>query len=775
MDDLNQSPAENPSSNESDGESLVLQNYAERAYLTYAMSVVKARALPQVQDGQKPVQRRVLYTMLQLGLTATSKHVKSARVVGDVLGKLHPHGDSSVYDAMVRVAQDFTLRYPLIDGQGNFGSRDGDGAAAMRYTEVRLTRIAMLLLSEIGRGTVDFIPNYDGQFSEPSLLPARLPFVLMNGAKGPAVGYRPEIPPHNLRETATAAVAVIKNPDITIAELLAIMPGPDFPGGGQIISSSSALFEAYSTGRGSIRMRARWRREEQARGQYRIIVSELPSGVSAASVLSEIEAASNPQIKTGKKELSQDQKNTKALMLGVLETAKDDSFKDEPVRLVLEPKSSKIDEHELMAALMVHTGLESSVPINLVMIGLDGAPNLKGLVAILKEWTTSRITVVERRTQFRLSEIFARLHILDGRLIVFVSIEAVIKVIRGSDEPKQELIEKFALSEIQAEDILDIRLRQLARLEGFRLEKEIDELRIEQAGLQRLLDDRNVLVGTVIAEIESDAKEYGDDRRTLIESAVPMVQSAPTALDEPITVIVSANGWVRARSGLNLDRAALSYKDGDREAHVIETRTTNSICFIDSLGRAYSIKASEAPTGRGDGTPLSALIEIQGGAKIVHAISGMPKDAFVFCSTEGYGFIAELDSLVAKKRAGKAFLTVADGESPMTPARVPADAAALAAAWVTCVSAGKDPRLLMFPLSELKLMSGGKGVVLMDLGDQSVLKSVFVSDGAAVTLTTEVKVEVMESEGLRKFKLHRARKGCQMPIKDPSMSVGVGK
>ena len=490
-----------------DGTALPLDRYAEQAYLAYAMSVVRSRALPQVEDGLKPVQRRILFAMNEMRLAATAKHVKSARVVGDVIGKYHPHGDSSVYDAMVRVAQDFSLRYPLVDGQGNFGSRDGDSAAAMRYTECRLTPIAELLLSEIDRGTVDFIPNYDGAFEEPQLLPARLPFVLLNGASGIAVGMATEIPPHNLREVAEATCHLIRHPEATLDDVLAMLPGPDFPGGGQLISTPQTIREAYATGRGSLRLRARWKIEELARGQWRAIVEELPHGVSAAQVLSEIETLTNPQPRAGKKEVSQEQKNLRQLVLGALDTVRDESSDKAPVRIVLEPKSSRQNRDEFMAVLLAHTSLETSASVNMTMIGRDGRPQQKNLVQILREWIDFRYVTVERRTRHRLDEVDRRIHILEGRMIAFLHIEEVIRVIRESDEPKPALIAAFGLSDVQAEDILEIRLRQLARLEGFKIEKELAELKDERAGLQHLLDSRAAMTKLILKEIQDDAKK----------------------------------------------------------------------------------------------------------------------------------------------------------------------------------------------------------------------------------------------------------------------------
>src|SRR6202789_3466563 len=439
------------------GDSLTLGNYAERAYLDYAVSVVKGRALPDVCDGQNPVQRRILFAMNDMGLANTAKPVKSARVVGDVLGKYHPHGDQSAYDALVRLAQAFSMRYPLIDGQGNFGSRDGDGAAAMRYTEARLTPIAKLLLDEINQGTVDFMPNYDGSFEEPKTLPARLPFVLLNGASGIAVGLATEIPSHNLREVAAAAVAMIRNEKIQHAELMQHIAGPDFPGGGQIISSEAEISAAYESGRGTLKVRARWKIEDLARGQWQLVITELPPNTAAQKVLEEIEEQTNPKIKLGKKTLTPEQLQTKQTMLALLDAVRDESGKDAPVRLVFEPKSSRIDQTEFVNILLAHTSLQSNASLNLVMVGADGRPRQKGISEILQEWIGFRFATVTRRTRYRLSKVDDRIHILEGRMIVFLNIDEVIRIIRESDEPKVALMAAFGLSDRQAEDILEIR------------------------------------------------------------------------------------------------------------------------------------------------------------------------------------------------------------------------------------------------------------------------------------------------------------------------------
>ncbi|ATE59398.1 DNA topoisomerase IV subunit A [Thauera sinica] len=738
---------------------LPLDRYAERAYLAYAMSVVKSRALPQVEDGLKPVQRRILYAMSEMRLSPVSKHVKSARVVGDVIGKYHPHGDTSVYDAMVRVAQDFSLRYPLVDGQGNFGSRDGDSAAAMRYTECRLTPIAELLLSEIDRGTVDFLPNYDGAFEEPQLLPARLPFVLLNGASGIAVGMATEIPPHNLREVAEAVCHLIRHPDATLADILPMLPGPDFPGGGQLISSPEAIRDAYASGRGSLRMRARWRIEELARGQWRVIVEELPHGVSTAQVLSEIETLTNPQPRAGKKEVSQEQKNLKQLMLGVLDTVRDESSDKAPVRIVLEPKSSRQGRDEFMAVLLAHTSLETSVSVNMTMIGRDGRPQQKNLVQILREWIDFRYVTVERRTRHRLDEVDRRIHILEGRMIAFLHIEEVIRVIRESDEPKPALIAAFGLTDVQAEDILEIRLRQLARLEGFRIEKELAELKAERDGLQHVLDNRPAMTKLILKEIGEDMKKYGDDRRTLVEAVAAVAPAEISVPDEPATVIVSKNGWVRSRQGHGIDPAAIGYKAGDFGFAVIETRTTWPLVVIDTNGRAYTVKVSDLPGGRGDGVPMATLVEFQDGGKLAQVVADAPEATYLFANSGGYGFQCSLADATSRQRAGKAFMSLEKGEKVLAPARVQGN-------WVAAAS--ENGRLLVFPLPEMKTQSGGRGVIVMALDEGEALAAVAApADDAMLAIegtgrggrAVTIDLKPAQRETLRH---RRARKGAPL-------------
>lgn len=705
-----------------DGEALTLSTFAERAYLDYAISVVKGRALPDVCDGQKPVQRRILYAMNELGLNSTAKPRKSAAVVGDVLGKLHPHGDQSVYDALVRMAQDFSLRYPLIDGQGNFGSRDGDGAAAMRYTEARLTPIAKLLMDEIGMGMVDFQPNYDGSTEEPKLLPARLPMVLLNGASGIAVGLATEIPSHNLAEVAKAAVAMIRDPKMTHAELMAIIPGPDFPGGGQIITPPSQIADMYASGRGSMKVRARWKIEELARGQWQAVVTELPPGTSSQKVLEEIEELTNPKIKLGKKALSPDQVALKALILNSLDTIRDESGRAAPVRLVFEPKSKNQDQTEFMLMLLAHTSLESSTSINLVMIGGDGRPRQKGLGDILREWIDFRFETVTRRTSYKLGKVKDRIHILEGREAILLNIDKVIQIIRNSDEPKTALIEAFKLSERQADDILEIRLRQLARLETIKIQQELAELRKEEKSLQDLLDNPGSMKRAIIREIEADAKQFGDARRTLIEEAQKAV-AEQKVVDEPVTVIISEKGWVRARTGIGHDAAQFTFKAGDTLHGAFECRTVDTLLGFGNNGKIYSVPVSALPNARGDGVPITTLCDLSGGTpgnavRILHYFAGNGATNLLLASSAGYGFIAKAGDMSSRLKGGKAFITLDDGDVPLAPKVIPEAASALA-----CLTEGA--RLLVFGLDEMKtLTKGGTGVKLIDLDAKDKLLAV---------------------------------------------------
>jgi topoisomerase-4 subunit A len=747
--------------NEDDRDSLTLAVYAERAYLDYAISVVKGRALPDVADGQKPVQRRILFSMSEMGLRSDAKPVKSARVVGDVLGKFHPHGDQSAYDALVRLAQSFSLRYPLIDGQGNFGSRDGDGAAAMRYTEARLTKIAGLLLSEIDEGTVDFAPNYDGSFQEPKLLPARLPFVLLNGASGIAVGMATEIPSHNLREVASAAIALMKSPKMSTTDLLEIMPGPDFPGGGQIISPANEIAQIYEGGRGSLKVRARWSVEELARGQWQIVVNELPPSTSSQKVLQEIEEITNPKVKIGKKTLTTDQNNLKSTILAVLDGVRDESSKDAAVRLVFEPKSKNVEVNEFVNLLLAHTSLESNAPINLVMIGTDGRPRQKGLKEIISEWIGFRVQTVTRRTEYRLGKVKDRMHILEGRLTVLLNIDKVIKIIRNSDEPKADLILAFKLTERQAEDILDIRLRQLARLEGIKIEQELKELKTERDDLEGLLQNDSNLRKRIIKEIESDMKDFGDDRRTIIQEDKRAVAETKV-VDEPVTVIVSQKGWVRVRQGHEHDPSQFSFKAGDGMYGTFECRTVDLMQGFGSDGRVYTVPVSELPGARGDGSPLTSFVNLAAGSQMVAYYAGHADDLVLISTRAGNGFLANVSDMMTRNKAGKAFVGV-DAKFPSGDAPLGAAKVSVGMKQVACLS--ESAKLLVFPLDELKrLPAGGKGVILMGLDGKETLASAIAVGAEGATYSgagragkpTELN---LDAKTLKTFVGNRARKG----------------
>ncbi len=712
-------------------------DYAARRYLEYAMSVVTGRALPSAADGQKPVQRRILYAMHRMGLYKSPRHVKSARVVGDVIGKYHPHGDSSVYDAMVRMAQDWSLRYPIVDGQGNFGSRDGDNAAAMRYTEARLTPIAELLLAELDEGTVDWKPNYDGANDEPAVLPARLPFCLLNGASGIAVGMATEIPAHNLREVANAAVNLIKDPNFSEDQVLALIPGPDYPGGAQIISTPEEIAATYRSGRGSLRVRAKWKIENLARGQWKLVITELPPGVSTATVLSEIEACSNPvaKEKAGKKVFTPEQLNLKAAFLSAISESgvRDESGKEHAIRLVIEPASSRQDQDDLVRLLLAHTSLETNAPINLTVLGVTGTPRQASLYSMIAEWCRFRLSTVERRTRHRLTAAEKRIHILEGRLAVLLDIDKVIKVIRESDDPKVDLMAHFKLSEIQAEDILEIRLRQLARLEGIKIGEELAKLREEAAGLNKLLSSEEALRACVAAEIEADAKKYGDDRRTFIEADAKVTMSdakTVSIVDEPTTLIVSKHGWLRSRQGHNIDPTQLSFRSGDELLACLPCRTVDNLILLDTKGRAYSIPASDIPGGKGDGVPATSLADFQDGGKPCLAVAIKNDALYLVASSGGYGFRCQGADFLSRGKAGKAFMTLSEGEAPVVFAPAPLGE-------IACVT--KDGRALVFNIDEVRQLPKGRGLKLIDAapGKTALEEIIPVVDGAAGKLKGE--------------------------------------
>ncbi|HKA40687.1 MAG TPA: DNA topoisomerase IV subunit A [Burkholderiales bacterium] len=742
--------------------------FAERSYLTYAMSVVRGRAIPNVEDGQKPVQRRILYAMNELGLTAGVQHSKSARIVGEVLGKFHPHGDASTYEALVRMAQDFSLRYPLIDGQGNFGTQDGDPAAAYRYTEARLTPLAALLLSEIDQDTVDFIANYDGRLREPKLLPARLPMLLLNGASGVGVGMACELPPHNMREVAEAAVLMLEKPDTSAKQLMRTVKGPDFPGGGQIISSRAEIVEAYASGRGSLRARARWKIENLARGQWQVVVYELPPTTSVKRVMAEIESLTNPRPKEKSGKVSAAQTNLKQVVLGALEKVNDESDKENKLRLVFEPRSSRQDPEEFMRFMLTHTSLEENFPVNLVALGLDGRPVRKNIAQLVGEWVQFRVATVTRRLKYRLGQVEKRIHILEGRIVVLLNIDRVIKVIRNSDEPKPDLMKQFKLTEAQAEDILEIRLRQLARLEGIKIETELKELKSERRQLKGLLGSGAEMKKLVAEEIRADAKQYGDARRTQIEEADRAVFERQV-IDEPLTIIVSRNGWVRARTGHALDMGDVNYKTGDGPYAIFETRSIHSVGLIDSTGRAFSVEASELPGGRGDGQPLTSFIELAPGARLAHVVDAQPGRKYLVANSGGYGFIVKSEDLLTRVKAGKTFMTIEEGEEVIRPAPVP-DKPEMAVAF------SEKGRMLLFPADELKELARGRGITLMGLDDREKLVGVGFAGADSITVagrsrSGKERTVTVSGEDLKKHILHRARKGCLLPGKVSPIAI----
>lgn len=692
--------------------------HAAQAYLTYAMSVVTSRALPGLEDGMKPVQRRILYAMDGFA-RPDAAHKKSARVVGDVIGKYHPHGDSSVYEAMVRLAQPFTLRYPLIDGQGNFGSMDGDNAAAMRYTECRLTPFARhVLLSELNAGVVEFQPNYDGTQQEPALLPARLPVVLANGASGIAVGMACEIPPHNLREIGDATCKLLIDPRMPDDDVIDCFQGPDFPNGATLISSRESIVAAYKEGRGSFRMRANYEVEALARGQWQIVVTALPPGVSTGGVMSRIDDLANPKPKGDKKKISDDQARTKTLATSLIDSVRDESDARHPVRLVIEPKSRAVSQEDLLAFLFAYTDLECNASLNLTLLDTHRRPGQIGLPAVLRQWCDYRLGAVSRRLTQRIADIDERMHILDGRLAILLDIDRAIAIIRAADDPKADLMAGFGITERQAEDVLEIRLRQLAKLEAIKLQGERDALDAERTGLLKILGSDAALRTFVRDEVRADVERFGDERRTLINADAQATRTREVPqIDEAVTVIVSRGGFGRLRSGHDVDEAALTWKADDGPLAVLKCRTVWPVVLMDGDGRTYTIKPTDLPSGKGDGVPVSSLADLAG-KKLVAVLTGEPGSRFLVASDSGYGFVCAIEDMVSRQRAGKAFLNT-DGGTALAPVKLlPADR------WV--VAQGGD-RLLAFPLDEMKTLSGGKGVKIMTLpeGESLALLTLF--------------------------------------------------
>ncbi|MDX1635688.1 MAG: DNA topoisomerase IV subunit A [Marinobacter sp.] len=665
-------------------ERVALRDYTEKAYLDYSMYVILDRALPNVGDGLKPVQRRIIYAMSELGLKSTSKYKKSARTVGDVLGKFHPHGDSACYEAMVLMAQPFSYRYPLVDGQGNWGSPDDPKSfAAMRYTESRLAAFADVLLGELGQGTVDWVPNFDGTMDEPATLPARLPHVLLNGTTGIAVGMATDIPPHNVREVAAACIRLLDSPDASVSDLLEHIKGPDFPTEAEIITPRRELRQLYETGRGSLRMRARWVNES---GE--IVVTDLPHQVSGNRVLEQIAG------------------QMQAKKLPMVADLRDESDHENPTRLVIVPRSNRVDLDGLMAHLFASTDLEKTYRVNINVIGNDGRPAVKDLHTLLTEWLDYRRVTVTRRLQYRLDKVLARLHILEGLLIAYLNIDEVIEIIRNYDKPKPELMSRFGLSADQAEAILELKLRHLAKLEEMKIRGEQDELAAERDELQAILGSEDRLRELIKAELKADAETYGDDRRSPIveREEARAFSELDLVSNDPVTVVLSEKGWVRAAKGHDIDPQGLSYKAGDRFALAARGRNNQQAIFLDSTGRAYSMLAHTLPSARGQGEPLTGRINPPSGADFAGLLVGEPGDKVLLVTDGGYGFVTSLEEMISKNRNGKAVVNVPKGARIMTPTPIPRRDETL---YLAAIS--NEGRMLVFPLSELPELAKGKG------------------------------------------------------------------
>jgi topoisomerase-4 subunit A len=725
-------------------EQLPLKTFTEKAYLDYSMYVILDRALPHIGDGLKPVQRRIVYAMSELGLQATAKHKKSARTVGDVLGKFHPHGDSACYEAMVHMAQPFTYRYPLIDGQGNWGSPDDPKSfAAMRYTEARLAPYAEVLLAELGQGTVEWAPNFDGTLEEPVLLPARLPNVLLNGAAGIAVGMATDIPPHNLVEVAEAAVLLLDKPKSTLDELCAIIQGPDFPTGAEIITPREELLTAYRSGHGSVRMRACY---EVENGE--IVVTALPYQVSGAKVLEQIAA------------------QMVAKKLPMVEDLRDESDHENPTRLVIVPRSNRVDIKALMSHLFSSTDLERSARMNLNMIGLDGRPRVKDLRVILKEWLEFRTDTVRRRLEYRLDKVNRRLHLLEGLLIAYLNLDEVIRIIRTEDKPKQALIKRFDLTELQADYILDTRLRQLARLEEMKIKGEQDELARERDALQQTLASKARLKTLIKKEIQADAEKYGDARRSQLVDRAPAQALDETALipSEPVTIVLSKNGWVRVAKGHEIDPLEMTYKAGDGFAAVARGRSNQLAVFIDSAGKTYALPAHSLPSARGQGEPLSGRLKPADGSRFVGVMAGDPGQLFLLACDSGYGFVVKLGDMYTRNKAGKATLSVPKGANVLAPVAV----RSLQDDWI--VAASSEGYMLVIPLAELPQMSRGKGIKIINIPsaklksrEEFVAAIDCIQDGEKLTVYAGKKHKTMRAVEVDEFAGERGRRGRKLP------------
>ena len=721
-----------------------LRAYTEKAYLDYSMYVILDRALPQLADGLKPVQRRIIYAMSELSLTAAAKHKKSARTVGDVLGKYHPHGDSACYEAMVHMAQDFSYRYPIIDGQGNWGSPDDPKSfAAMRYTEARLRAYAEVLLSELDQGTVDWTQNFDGTLEEPLLLPARLPNVLLNGATGIAVGMATDIPPHNLREVAAACIRLLDEPDVPLRELVKLVPGPDFPTGGEIITSKAELRALYDTGTGTFRARAVYEL-----GDGEVVITALPYQVSGSRIQEQVAA----QIRAKK--------------LPMVDDVRDESDHEDPTRIVLELRSNRVDVEQLMAHLFATTDLERSYRVNLNMIALDGRPQVLGLKALLGEWLSFRLQTVKKRLTHRLTRVAARLHVLDGLLIAYLNLDAVIKIVRTEDEPKPALIKRFKLSDIQAEAILETKLRHLARLEEMKIKAEQEELDAEREELEKTLKSPARLKKLVRQELEADAERFGDARRTRIveRAAAQAIDETELVVSEPVTIVLSTAGWVRQAKGHELDPRALSYKTGDGFQAAARGKSTQQAVFLDSTGRTYSLPAHSLPSARGQGEPLSGRVDPPEGATFAGVMLGEPAERFLLASDAGYGFVVGLEELYARNRSGKSVLSVPEGAKALPPARVPDDPDALVAV------VNSDGRLLAFPVAEVPALAKGRGNKLFNIPsakaaarEELLVATTLVVPGGALKVLCGERHMTLPWAGLQDYRGERAQRGLVLP------------
>jgi topoisomerase-4 subunit A len=726
-----------------DIETQPLADFAEKAYLDYSMYVILDRALPALGDGLKPVQRRIVYAMSELGLSAGAKFKKSARTVGDVIGKFHPHGDSACYEAMVLLAQPFSTRYALIDGQGNWGSQDDPKSfAAMRYTEAKLTRYAQTLLSELGQGTVDWGPNFDGTLDEPRQLPARLPNVLLNGGSGIAVGMATDIPPHNVGEVVAALIHLLDHPEATLEELCAHLPGPDFPTEAEIISSPEEILDIYRTGNGSVRMRAKWEKENGD-----IVVSALPYQVSGGKVLTQIAA------------------QMQAKKLPMVDDLRDESDHEQACRLVISPRSNRVDVDQLMAHLFATTELERTVRVNMNIIGLDGRPRLYDLKSLLGEWLEFRTETVRRRLRHRYDKVLLRLHLLAGFLIAYLNIDEVIAIIRREEEPKPVLMAHFGLTDTQAEAILELKLRHLSRLEEMKIRGEQEELELERDQLEQTLGSPKLLRKRVRLELEEDALEFDDGRRSPItqREAARALSEADLMPSEPVTVVLSEKGWVRAGKGHDLDPATLSYRSGDTFLQAAFGRSTQLANFLDSTGRTYSLPAHGLPSARGQGEPLSSSLNPAPGATFVAVLAGEDGDLYLLSSKAGYGFVASLSELQTRQKAGKAVLTLPKGSRPLLPWKVESLEEDVVAG-VTDLG-----RLLVFPVSELPRMPRGKGVKILSLpltkreGKESLVAAVVLQAGSTLRIHSGKRYLNLKGSDLDPYRGARAQRGNKLP------------